>query len=113
MLRHTIAGVALVDSAASFTVGLAIPGVASIGVNILGELADEVWSMAPSELADKNRQRFMKAGFSDSNIDVIIDNIWYTPTCTTSAQAAITFQHSGWIVEQNAMSDLVDRLELR
>ncbi len=221
VLRDAIGSVALVDSAASFTVGLAIPGL-NIGLNVLGELADEVWSMAPSELEAKNRQRFGKAGFSDSNVDAIIDNIWYTPTWqtvlassaatlegveniatiatsimsvgsydearfvmqiiamlawyhavetplasiiddpqlphavdmagrhvalfpidhlfateqtteaadrlrsavpsethhlwitgTTSAQAATTLQRAGWMIEQNTMSDLVDRLQLR
>lgn len=88
-VRDAVSQVALVDSAASFTVGLAIPGVASIGVDILAELSDELWSKAPSELAAANRERLLAAGFDHGGVTSILANEWYTPTWRTVLSSSV------------------------
>lgn len=89
MLCDAVSNVALVDSAAVFTVGVALPEVASIVVSLLGELTDKIWSKAPLELAKANRVRFDAAGFTASEIDTILGSHWYTPTWQTILASSV------------------------
>ena len=108
-LRSAISKMSVVQFIGGLPVDFALPLGASLTINIVGEVGDEIYQKSAAELELDNRACLAEIGLTAERIDAFIETLYLTPTmqtvfCATASKLS-NVENTSQLAEQLTASD--------